>query len=225
MLKRICFWCYWLDVDPYPLRQCLIKITTLGYFCKSFILPQPFCPVYPEIFHVTFHHLRLLPRTDKGKFLFLKFMVMSSASENKSTKSVPVTLTRFCFCFCFFLILLFSLTGLWKAAVDFPCKWLSTSSSQCQHQNPDKQVCGRNDFSQWQTYVETYCSKMDNEEGGKNSSTIILSWSLTLPRRHRKCVARGVILNRNYHFWHLRLILYLSSYYISPLFPRKVLKC
>ena len=108
MLKRICFWCYWLDVDPYPLRQCLIKITTLGYFCKSFILPQPFCPVYSEskkksgIFHVTFHHLRLLPRTDKGKFLFLKFMVMSSNSENKSTKSVPVTLTRFCFCFCFF---------------------------------------------------------------------------------------------------------------------------
>lgn len=84
------------------------------------------------IFHVTFHHLWLLPRTDKGKFLFLKLMVMSSASENKSTKSVPVTLTRFCFCFCFFfLILLFSLTGLWKAAVHFPCKWLSTSSSQC----------------------------------------------------------------------------------------------
>ena len=81
MLKRRCFWCYWLDVDPYPLRQCLIKITTLGYFCKSFILPQPFCPVYPEsekksgIFHVTFHHLRLLPRTDKGKFLFLKLVV------------------------------------------------------------------------------------------------------------------------------------------------------
>ena len=55
-----------------------------------------------DIFHVTFHHLWLLPRTDKGKFLFLKLMVMSSASENKSTKSVPVTLTRFCFCFCFF---------------------------------------------------------------------------------------------------------------------------
>lgn len=124
MLKRICFWCYWLDVDPYPLRQCLIKITTLDYFCKSFILPQPFCPVYPEsekksgIFHVTFHHLRLLPRTDKGKFLFLKLMV-------------PLLWLVSVFVFVFFLILLFSLTGLWKAAVDFPCKWLSTSSSQC----------------------------------------------------------------------------------------------